>query len=688
MPEGVRVHPAQVDFGPVVVGQAASATIELVNEGKAPLPGTWRLRGEAFLGDDGFPSRAEVGSTPVTVRCAPPRVGVYDGVLEIALDGFAPLTVPLACEGLPTPACEAATPCRVSTWDVSAGRCVESSVVDGTPCDEADVCLVRPTCQAGRCVGAARSCDDGDPCTLDSCHPTRGCEFSAGVTCPGVGPCGLGRCVPRVGCVVEDAPDGTPCGPRRSCTLADVCVDGACVARDPPDGFECAPASPCSGAGHCAGDVCVRPPASVLQPQWLIEAPQPDGGPPGAWSDVFATRDGGLVVASYFVSPPRIGPGTATPIDLPSGLVRRCISWLDWLVCGDYPGSSAAPVSAIDPGTGLVVWSYQGVARDVPEFARPSVQFFTARLAVLSESELLALYESRTLTAQGGDPRCRNFALVVLDRRGQPVRSRFLVDPLFDECTHPHSYGVAVDASGNLYVAFTSSGEDNPANPTTGTTIFSFTPGLQSRWRIVVPSLGGGELAVGDGLLFHEWSATAWSTATGMPAAQLPREFGDGVIGEGLAVASARDATSLFALDTATAMPAATWPLEGRLGRHPLSAARWDTPWGPREVVMAFTLGPTLRLEAYELATGAAAFSCPVALPEAPKLTVVGQGSLAGLLSPRPASGGPRTCDQCDPRFAMTRMGLVRLPLPGISPSRARWPGAWGGEGHPHRERR
>lgn len=688
VPEAIRVEPRQVDFGRVVVGLAASATVELVNGGKAPLDGTWRLRGEGFRFDDGAPTRAEVGSTLTTLRCAPEHEGALDGVLEIALAGFEPLLVPLACEGVAQPACAPSGPCRLADWSVAAGRCVERAADDGVSCASAAACLVAPTCRAGRCEGEPRSCNDGDPCTADTCHPVRGCEHLAAVSCPGSGPCGVGRCAAGVGCVVEDAPDGTPCGPVRTCREADVCIAGACVRRDPPDGFECAPASPCAGSGRCLGDECQRPAPAVLQPTWLVEPPQLDGGPPEAWSDLLATRDGRLAVSSYFMTPPRLAVNSASPLPLPAGGVRRCITWLDWLVCGDYPGSNASPVSAVDVTTGQTVWSYVDVARDVPEFVGPTVQFFTARLAVLSESELLALYESRTMTPEGADPRCRTFAMVVLDRAGQSRRSRFIDDPIFTVCDHPHSYGVAVDAQANIYLAFTPSQADNPARSLTGTTFFSYSPSLQLRWRAVVPGLGGGELTVADGLLFHERSATVYSAATGLAARGLPEPFGLGVVGEGVAVSQVPNWSWLRRASTTTAAFPTALNLAGVTGETPLTLARWASPWGPREVVLVFTEGAPRRLEAFELSTGAEAFRCPVALDALPVMTAVQAGSIGLLLGPEPLSASWPRCDDCDPRYARTRAGVATLPLPGVFPSQADWAGAWGDDGHSHRERR
>ncbi len=688
VPAFVRVDPSEVDFGRIVLGQAQLRTVEVINSGRAVIDGAWTLQGEGFRTGDGVPSRANLGSTPVTITCAPDHVGVFDGTLRIALAGFEPLVVPLACEGVPVPECLPSGPCKTSSWDLPAGRCVEAPISDGTGCQVSDVCLLDPTCHAGRCEGRLRGCDDGDPCTADTCHPLVGCQHLGPITCPGAGPCRVGQCVSGLGCALVDAVDGTPCGQARSCTLADVCIAGACVERDPPDGFECAATGPCGAAGHCQADVCVAGASTTIAPTWTLNTPQPDGGPPEAWSDLLADRDGGLTVSSYFMSPPRLRADGPSPVDLGQA-ARRCIMWLGRLVCGDLPALAASPVSALDLGTGQIVWTWSNTASLVPEFALAGVQFFTARLAVMNENELLALYESRTLMADGTDPRCRTFGMVVLDRQGQGLRGRFLTDPIFTTCDHPHSYGVAVDAQSNLYLAFTASDLDNPATSLTGTTLFSYSPALQLRWRAFAPGLKGGELAIADGLLFQEHSAEVRSTQTGAAVATLPGPFGLGVIGAGAAVSSQPGARALTTLGTATQQPGWQRALTGTLGRTPLTLASWQSPWGPREVALAFTTsGGQVLLEGTEVLTGAAAFSCAVALPEVPAMTAMTPGGLGVMVGAVPLSASWPACDDCDPKFARTRSAFGWLPLPGLGPSTSAWPGAWGDEGHSHHEGR
>lgn len=688
IPESVQVLPAQIDFGRVFVGGAASSGVEVINAGKVALEGTWSLSGDGFASDDAIPTRAVVGSTFMPVRCVPSTAGVYDGVLTIALVGFDPVRVPLSCEGIAPPECPSAGVCKKATWSTELSRCVASNVDDGTDCAGGDRCLLAATCHAGRCEGQLRECADEDPCTTDTCNSERGCEHAMTVQCADANPCRVGRCVSGVGCELTDAVDGTPCGPNRSCTLADVCIAGSCEPRNPPDGFRCATGGPCGDDGRCVNDVCVQPTAAVITPTWTGGSTFWDGGADELWSDLYAQRDGGLSLSSYFMSPTKLLADGPAPIQLTQSS-RRCIAWQGWDVCGDLPAISNSPVTALDSRTGLQQWSYSNGRSDVAEFSLPRTEFFTGRLAVMNENELLVLYESRTFDEAGVDPRCRTYAMIVLDRRGQHLRSRFLNDPIFTTCNHPHSYGVAVDAQSNVYLSFSPSNADNPAISVPGTTIFSFSSSLLPRWRRHFPDLIGGELSVATGLLFHENSDEVLSTTNGATLTTLPGPFGLGVVGSGVATLSSPGAATLRTLTTSSLTPGWTRTLSGAQSRASLAIANWESPWGPREVALAFTQqGNNHRLEAIELATGALAFECPVAINDSPLMTTLVPGGIAVMTGGHPPYMGNTRCDSCDPKYARTRNFFALLPLPGLTPSSSPWSGGWGNEGHTHHEGR
>ena len=70
--------------------------------------------------------------------------------------------------------CDDGDPCTVDSC--TNGQCTHESV----ECDDSDACTV-DSCdpQTGDCLHAAVECDDGDPCTIDSCDPAVGCVYMA-----------------------------------------------------------------------------------------------------------------------------------------------------------------------------------------------------------------------------------------------------------------------------------------------------------------------------------------------------------------------------------------------------------------------------------------------------------------------------------------------------------------------------
>jgi MYXO-CTERM domain-containing protein len=110
-------------------------------------------------------------------------------------------------------ACNDGDPCTTDSCDAATG-CMSSMSAAGTSCADADLCNGDETCNAaGSCVGGTMlDCDDGNPCTGDSCDADSGCENSdlaAGTSCSDGDPCngdetcdGMGVCEPGtpIGC--------------------------------------------------------------------------------------------------------------------------------------------------------------------------------------------------------------------------------------------------------------------------------------------------------------------------------------------------------------------------------------------------------------------------------------------------------------------------------------------------------
>lgn len=190
-------------------------------------------------------------------------------------------------------------PCKTVACDPATGLCGGANEVDGTPCDDGTVCFLQSTCQGGECVGAALECDDGVPCTRDTCSNLTGCHHipldeacdddngctndacdmalgcahtnnadacddgdpsttgdrcqggvcrGEGTDCDDGSPCTVDSVDPTDGHCVHDAPaaNGTACDDHDPDTSGDQCTDGLCVGQ----------AGPCGGAGCDDGDPC------------------------------------------------------------------------------------------------------------------------------------------------------------------------------------------------------------------------------------------------------------------------------------------------------------------------------------------------------------------------------------------------------------------------------------------------
>ncbi len=141
--------------------------------------------------------------------------------------------------------------CKVTACVVSSGDCKTTPKADGTPCDaDGSVCTKADGCAAGTCTpGTADPCDDKNPCTTDSCNPKTGCDQTQnqgqcdadGSACTVDDACKLGSCVAGSAKVCDD---GNPCT-KDSCDAA----SGSCKAENLQAGCD-------DGNGCTQNDVC------------------------------------------------------------------------------------------------------------------------------------------------------------------------------------------------------------------------------------------------------------------------------------------------------------------------------------------------------------------------------------------------------------------------------------------------
>ncbi len=166
------------------------------------------------------------------------------------------------CDGITDEdTCDDNKGCTVDSCDATAG-CQNLPAADGLDCDaDGTVCTEKDICKGGKCqYGALKKCDDGNPCTTNSCDKTKGCLTAAndGAVCKDNNPCtenGVckgGTCTPGIQKV---------CKSDNQCVLAkcDV-VTGNCAYAAQPTGTKCTDGGACVTDTACAGQVCAGKP--------------------------------------------------------------------------------------------------------------------------------------------------------------------------------------------------------------------------------------------------------------------------------------------------------------------------------------------------------------------------------------------------------------------------------------------
>lgn len=683
----LRLSAEQVTFPETYVGVTREQAVRVLNAGRSPLRISWTPVDAPFT-VEGLPDQLGTAEAEVQVRFAPTAPGSYSATVTGTASGGGTVTLTLTGEGLAIPACPTPTACHSFTFDLTTEQCVEAQLPDGMTCDPGNECVVDATCQAGRCKGHERACNDGNACTTDVCNPLDGCQSVPAPPCPGDGACQVGVCDPVKGCGLAKAPDGTFCGPRRGCDVADVCVDAKCVVRDLPDGFKCESATPCQGEGRCDGSACARPPPTVLTPNWALDAQDQSLN----LHDVMVWPDGNVTLSGFFGNPlldatsdtPRVAQSTA----------RRCMLWNARLLCMDYPQQGT--VSLVERTTGVARWSFT-LAEARPDLAEKTNQtLFMARLAVMASDRLAALFEAYPVNEQS-TTLCRVYFLVVLDAKGGLVSAAALTDPLLTQCNHPHPFGLVSDVAGDLYLTFSPTVNTGaPLQPGSPTLVMAYSSDGVERWRKTLP-IGGGELGTVRGLLFPERASQPLRTQDGAEAGTLP-ELGRAVATREVMVPSPAGttvnpnttvvvSTELKGFTVPELTPAWTYRLgDGQSFVSKELRLAETLPGGDANGIETLVLGfvsdnLTPTLVGVRAKDGSEAFRCalsysPITLPQ---LFELGPESLVLM-------DGASTCGECDPPFANSRARFQRFPLPGLQPAQQPWPGTFGGPGHGHHE--
>jgi hypothetical protein len=190
---------------------------------------------------------------PVAIPC---EDGNACTILDACVDG--------RCEGGASLACDDGDGCTDDGCDPASGC---TAIPNAAPCDDGDACTTGDVCRERQCTaGAARSCDDDNPCTDETCDPSSGCAYTFnggfcddGNACTAADTCIAGTCEPgaTVGCDDGDECTTDSCDPQRGCVHEPRCEDGNPCTDDSCD--------PAVGCGHVAntascddGDLCTR----------------------------------------------------------------------------------------------------------------------------------------------------------------------------------------------------------------------------------------------------------------------------------------------------------------------------------------------------------------------------------------------------------------------------------------------
>ena len=176
------------------------------------------------------------------------------------------------CTGSSALVCDDNNACTANGCDKVNG-CVFPPVSGSPKCTDGGVCATDTVCSGGACVGQVKGCNDGNPCTDDSCDAKNGCinkpndknQCDDDDTCTADDLCKNGKCLGKLTAPCDDGNactkdscnvangcthtpmTGTVCEDGSACTLQDVCNAGVCNAGAKKD---------CYDTEQCTLDTC------------------------------------------------------------------------------------------------------------------------------------------------------------------------------------------------------------------------------------------------------------------------------------------------------------------------------------------------------------------------------------------------------------------------------------------------
>jgi hypothetical protein len=239
--------------------------------------------------------------------------------------------------------CDDGNACTADDCTADLG-CEHFAEGDGLECVAPSACE-QGQCEAGQCVVVnGLDCDDGNPCTIDTCDPINGCAYQNEDCGSTTIDCLTGACDPVDGCIFDT--DDASCDDSIACSV-DACEPGLGCTHTYPEGC-------------CAEQPLVQD-FELAPPGWSL-----GGGPTVKWQQVSDLKSVAGLGSLYYGNPVAlnydsgsINSGTATSPSfvVPNSPSPKLRFWI-WM----HLESSASYDNILVKVNGSQVWSKLGLA--------------------------------------------------------------------------------------------------------------------------------------------------------------------------------------------------------------------------------------------------------------------------------------------------------------------------------------